>query len=37
MLKTVKVRTYELGLYFRDSEFKGLLGAGREARPPKLN
>lgn len=29
MLKTFKVRTFEMGLYFRDSEFKGLLGAGR--------
>ena len=29
MLKTVKIRSYEMGLYFRDGEFKGLLGAGR--------
>jgi regulator of protease activity HflC (stomatin/prohibitin superfamily) len=29
MLKTVKIRSYEVGLYFRDGEFKGLLGAGR--------
>ena len=29
MLKAVKVRTYEMGLHFRDGEFKGLLGAGR--------
>jgi regulator of protease activity HflC (stomatin/prohibitin superfamily) len=29
MLKTVKIRTYEVGLYFRDGEFKGLLGPGR--------
>jgi hypothetical protein len=29
MLKIVKVRSYEMGLYFRDGEFKGLLGAGR--------
>src|ERR1700739_2861107 len=29
MLKIVKVRVYEMGLYFRDGEFKGLLGAGR--------
>lgn len=26
---TVKVRNYEMGLHFRDREFKGLLGAGR--------
>lgn len=29
MLKTVKIRSYEAGLYFRDAEFKGLLGEGR--------
>ncbi|MCR4414678.1 MAG: slipin family protein, partial [Thermoguttaceae bacterium] len=29
ILKTVKIRSYEMGLYFRDGEFKGLLGAGR--------
>jgi len=29
MLKTVKIRSYEIGLHFRDGEFKGLLGAGR--------
>ena len=29
MLKTVKIRSYEVGLHFRDGEFKGLLGAGR--------
>jgi regulator of protease activity HflC (stomatin/prohibitin superfamily) len=29
MMKTVKIRTYEMGLHFRDGEFKGLLGAGR--------
>jgi regulator of protease activity HflC (stomatin/prohibitin superfamily) len=29
MLKTVKIRTYEAGLLFRDREFKGLLGEGR--------
>jgi len=29
MLKIVKVRSYEQGLYFRDGEFQGLLGAGR--------
>ena len=26
---TVKIRSYEVGLYFHDGEFKGLLGAGR--------
>jgi regulator of protease activity HflC (stomatin/prohibitin superfamily) len=29
MFKTIKIRSYEIGLYFRDGEFKGLLGAGR--------
>ena len=29
MLKTIKIRSYEMGLYFRDGEFKGLLGEGR--------
>jgi hypothetical protein len=29
MLKTIKIRSYEMGLHFRDGEFKGLLGAGR--------
>jgi regulator of protease activity HflC (stomatin/prohibitin superfamily) len=29
MLKTVKIRSYEVGLHFRDGEFKGLLGVGR--------
>ena len=29
MLKTVKIRSYEVGLHFRDGEFKGLLDAGR--------
>jgi regulator of protease activity HflC (stomatin/prohibitin superfamily) len=29
MLKTIKVRSYEIGLHFRDGEFKGLLGPGR--------
>ena len=29
MLKTIKIRSYEVGLHFRDGEFKGLLGAGR--------
>ena len=29
ILKTIKIRTYEMGLYFCDREFKGLLGEGR--------
>jgi regulator of protease activity HflC (stomatin/prohibitin superfamily) len=29
MLSIVKVRSFEMGLYFRDGEFKGLLGEGR--------
>lgn len=29
MLKTVKIASYEMGLYFRNGEFKGLLGRGR--------
>ncbi len=29
MLKTVKIRSYEVGLHFHDGEFKGLLAAGR--------
>ena len=29
MMKTIKIRSYEIGLHFRDDEFKGLLGAGR--------
>lgn len=29
MVKTLKIRSYEMGLYFRDDEFKGLLAAGR--------
>ena len=29
MLKLAKIRSYEMGLYFRDGEFKGLLGEGR--------
>lgn len=29
LVKRVKVRSYEMGLYFRDGEFKGLLGEGR--------
>jgi regulator of protease activity HflC (stomatin/prohibitin superfamily) len=27
-MKTIKIRSYEKGLYFRDGEFKGLLGQG---------
>ncbi|MBN2577657.1 MAG: slipin family protein [Pirellulales bacterium] len=29
MFKIVKIRSYEMGLYFRDGEFKSLLGEGR--------
>jgi regulator of protease activity HflC (stomatin/prohibitin superfamily) len=29
MLKTVKIASYEIGLYFRNREFKGLFGPGR--------
>jgi regulator of protease activity HflC (stomatin/prohibitin superfamily) len=29
ILKIIKIRSYEVGLHFRDGEFKGLLGAGR--------
>ncbi len=29
VIKTVKIRSYETGLYFRDGEFQGLLGKGR--------
>lgn len=29
MLKTVKIASYEMGLYFRNGEFKRLLGPGR--------
>ncbi|HVA50189.1 MAG TPA: hypothetical protein VNH11_27770 [Pirellulales bacterium] len=29
MLKTVKIASYEMGLYFRNAEFKGLLVPGR--------
>ena len=29
VLKYVKIRSYEKGLYFRDGEFKGLLDEGR--------
>ncbi len=28
-MKTIKIRSYEMGLCFRDGEFKGLLGTGR--------
>ena len=28
MMKRFKIRSYEMGLYFRDREFKGLLGTG---------
>ncbi len=28
-LKTLKIRSFEIGLYFRDGEFRGLLTAGR--------
>ena len=26
IFKTVKIRSYEAGLYFKDGEFKGILG-----------
>jgi regulator of protease activity HflC (stomatin/prohibitin superfamily) len=29
VLRRVKIQSYEVGLYFRDGEFRGLLGAGR--------
>ncbi len=29
IVKTIKIRGYEMGLYFRDGEFRGLLGEGR--------
>ena len=29
VIKTFKIRDYEMGLCFRDGEFKGLLGRGR--------
>jgi regulator of protease activity HflC (stomatin/prohibitin superfamily) len=29
VIKTVKIRSYEMGLLFRDGEFRGLLGTGR--------
>jgi hypothetical protein len=28
ILKTIKIRSYEMGLYFRDGEFRGLLREG---------
>lgn len=30
MLKTVKIASYEMGLYFKNGEFKGLLAPGRQ-------
>src|SRR5262245_28363709 len=29
IIKTIKIRSYEMGLYFRDGEFRGLLREGR--------
>ena len=29
IIKSIKIRSYEMGLYFRDGEFKGLLREGR--------
>ena len=29
IIKSIKIRSYEIGLYFRDGEFNGLLGVGR--------
>jgi regulator of protease activity HflC (stomatin/prohibitin superfamily) len=29
IIKTIKIRSYEIGLYFRDGEFQGLLTEGR--------
>ena len=29
IFKTIKIRSYEAGLYFHDGEFRGLLGVGR--------
>ncbi len=29
VIKTIKIRSYQMGLYFRDGEFRGLLGEGR--------
>ena len=31
--KRIKIRSYEVGLYFRDGEFKGLLTEGRHLLP----
>ena len=28
-IKHIKIRSYEMGLYFRDGEFRGLLAPGR--------
>ncbi len=33
IIKTIKIRSYEMGLYFRDGEFKGLLREGRHCSP----
>jgi len=29
IIKTIKIRSYQIGLHFRDGEFRGLLGEGR--------
>ena len=29
IIKSTKIRSYEMGLYFRDGEFRGLLREGR--------
>ncbi len=29
IIRSIKIRSYEMGLYFRDGEFKGLLREGR--------
>jgi hypothetical protein len=29
IIKTIKIRSYEMGLYFPDGEFRGLLREGR--------
>jgi hypothetical protein len=34
MFKMIKIRSYEVGLYFRDGEFKGLLDAGARRGSP---
>ncbi len=36
-VKSVKVRSYEAGLYFRDGEFKGILAEGRHWFMDPLN